>query len=443
MRARFMKFMTASWQQSTSNGLNLPAWISRHRKPLVLIVFTLVAYEAAINRMQQPLPWAIAALLLSTLITGFAWPHWLIRHLSVTRTGPERAEEDEIIHFHAIISNHGWLPRFMIEAVDHLPFVGAAQGTETAGEKVLGVVAYIGGNTTRSFDVPLLCEKRGFYRLGPVGLASSFPLGLAEARQQKNGGVQTLTIYPDVFTIMKLPLSGTQSEIHRGGFLLPKGAGAAEFSGLREYRRGDNPRHVHWPTTARLNELMVKEFEPLASASLYIVLDLSADANVGKGKHSSFEYAVRIAASIGRYACSNGMPIQLNGEGAHSLAIGLGSGDAHFRSILDALAVVAADGATPYAKVVQNAAMNCRHGQTVVVFLSEPEVRFADTVQAIALLRARGAHVLAIAFERESFLAETALPAQPLPSLWAGLLDLGVACLPIRNGDDLVAVFNP
>lgn len=422
--------------------LNFPAWYSRHIKLLVLIFLTLVAYVAAINR-GQALPWAIAALLLATLITGFAWPRWLVKHLLVTRTGPERAEEGETIHFHVTVRNHGWLPRFMVEVVDHLPFVGAAQGTATSGGKVLGVVAYIGGNATRSFDVPLLCEKRGFYQLGPTGLTSSFPLGLAEARQQKNGGVQTLTIYPDIFSIVSLPLAGTPSEIHRGGFLLPEGAGAAEFSGLREYRRGDNPRHVHWPSTARLNELMVKEFEPLASASLHIALDLSADANVGKGKHSSFEYAVRIAASIGRYACSNGMPVRLDGEGSSSLTIDSGSGEAHFRSILDALAIVDADGATPYSKVLQSVAMHCRHGQTIVVFMSEPEVRAAATVQAIALLRARGANVRAVIFDRESFLMEAKPPSREGASPWAGLLDLGVPCLSIRNGDNLVSVFNP
>lgn len=421
---------------------NVPARSPRYLKPLVLVGLTLTAYVAAINR-DQTLPWAIAALLLATLITGVAWPHWLVKRLSVARIGPERAEEGETIQFHVEVRNQGWLPRFMVEAVDRLPFVGTANGMAGAGDKTLGVVAYIGGNATRSFDVPVLCEKRGLYQLGPVGLASSFPLGLAEAFRHTNGGVQTLTIYPDVFSIVALPLSGTPSEIHRGGFLLPEGAGAAEFSGLREYRRGDNPRHVHWPTTARLNELMVKEFEPLASASLYIALDLSVDANAGQGRHSSFEYAVRIAASIARYATSNNMPVSLSGEGARSLAVDLGSGEAHFRNLLDALAVVDADGAIPYAKALQNVALKCRYGQTVVVFLSEPEARVTDTVQSVALLRARGANVLAIAFERESFLAEKPRPRQARPSPWAGLLDSGVSYLTIRNGDNLTSTFNP
>lgn len=415
-------------------------WNPRHLKPVALAGLVLTAYIAALNRT-QPLAWAIAALLLATLLTGFAWPHWLVRRLSVTRTGPTRAEEGETVHIHVAVRNEGRLPRFMVEVVDRLPFVGAADGAG-GGEKALGVLAHIGGRSERSFDVPVLCEKRGFYQLGPVGLASSFPLGLIEARQTRNqGGVQTLTIYPDVFPIAALPLRGSPSEIHRGGLLLPEGAGAAEFSGLREYRRGDNPRHVHWPTTARLNGLMVKEFEPLASASLYLVLDLSTDANVGQGRHSSFEYAVRIAASIARHATSAGMPVRLSGEGVHTLAIGTATGEAHFRTLLDALAVVEADGMTPYAGVLQRAALQCRHGQTVVVFLAEPEARTNDTMQAIALLRARGAHILAITFERESFLPGKRTRRETSP--WTALADHDVAVLTIRNGDDLLRAFNP
>lgn len=416
----------------------------RHQKALVLGGLTLLSYYAAINRTQA-LPWAIAALLLATLAIGFSAPHWLIKRLSVTRTGPARAEENEVVQFEVEVRNHGWLPRFMVEAVDRLPFVGAAAGVAQP-EAMLGLVAYVGGGSGRSFRVPLLCEKRGFYQLGPVGLATSFPLGLAQARQRKNGGVQTLTIYPDIFPIVALPLKGTPSEIHRGGFLLPESTGSAEFSGLREYRRGDNPRHVHWPTTARLGELMVKEFEPLASACLFLALDQSQQANVGQGKHSSFEYAVRIAASIGRYGCNSGMPIRLHGEGERSLEIGHGAGEAHFRELLDALAVVEADGRVPYAQALQTVALHCRHGQTVIVFLSQPEREIAATLQALSLLLARGAHLLAIVFDRASFEGKASMPAAPSPAPadpWSGLLDLGIPLMTVRRGDDLMRLFNP
>jgi uncharacterized protein (DUF58 family) len=277
-------------------------------------------------------------------------------------------------------------------------------------------------------------------------LASSFPLGLTEVRQRRNDGIQSLTVYPDVFPIMVLPLYGAPSQIHRGGHLLPEGSGAAEFSGLREYRRGDNPRHIHWPTTAKLNELMIKEFEPLASACLYIVLDQAGDANVGQGKHACFEYAVRIAASIAKYAYGNNIPTRLIGQGERVLYMPAGNSEHHYQSILDELAVVDCVGATPYAEVLQRVAVDCQTGETVVVFISEPESRLMETLQTLALLRARGANVFALVFERKSFRGfskSSDMKSDDATAIAiASLLDLGASCLQIHSGADLVKLFN-
>lgn len=419
-------------------------WLSARRKMLVLLALTAVAYLAAINRAQAFM-WAIAALLSATLITGFTWPRWLVRKLSVSRSGPSRAEEGETIEFEVVVENRGWLPRFMVELVDHLPFVGLTGATGHGSEKTLGMLAYLPGRKRRQFKVPVLCEKRGHYRLGPVGLASSFPLGLTEARIKRNEGVQTLTIYPDVFAILALPLHGAPSQIHRGGYLLPEGAGAAEFSGLREYRRGDNPRHVHWPTTARLNELMVREYEPLASACLYIALDQAAESDVGSGRESTFEYAVRIAASIARWACAQNTVTRIAGNGRRALRGLAGSGDGHFQGILDELAMVASDGSIPYAHLLSEIGPHCLRGETVVVFLSETGRHWAPTLQALATLRARQAHLFAVVFDRPTFLPAAAADAATLPeheAITAALLELGASCITVRRGDDLVRLFN-
>ena len=425
----------------------LLSWLKRHFRAVVLAGLMLVAYAAALNR-DQVLPWAVAALLAATLITGLAWPYGLIRRLAVTRTGPERAEEGETVSFLVDVENHGWLPRFMVELVDRLPFNGeAAEKTCEEMQKPFGVIACIPGKSQRRYTMPLHCEKRGFYRLGPISLASSFPLGLAEVRRTRGEGVQTLTVYPDVFTIVHLPLRGSPSQIHRGGYLLPEGAGSAEFCGLREYRRGDNPRHIHWPTTARLNELMVKEFEPLASACLHLVLDLNAGANVGSGRHATLEYALRIAASIARYATLHGLRIRLSAAGAAPLHIPAGSGELHYQAILDALAVADADGETPYAGLLEQVSRQSLPGETAVVFLAAPQDQTVAILGSLSLLRARRAHLFAVMLDRDSFapLQEKHPTGRPASrnALFAGLLDLDAHCVPVRNRDDLSRLFNP
>lgn len=409
--------------------------------PLVLAGLTLVVYFAALNR-SQPLVWAVAAVLSASLVIGFAWPHWLVSSLTVRRTGPDKAAEGKVISLGVTVENRGWLPRFMVEVMDRLPFVGAGEGCRP-GDVALGLIGYIPGLGRSGFQVSLICEKRGLYQLGPVGLSTGFPLGLAEARRGGQEGLSTLIVYPEIFPIAAWPLQGAPSLIHRGGHFLPSGTGAAEFRGLREYRRGDNPRHVHWPTSARLSQLMVKEYEPLASPCLYLVLDLAADANVGQGKHATLEYAVKIAASLARLACDNGMPVRLTGHGNQALDVNAGQGETHFGEMLERLAVIDADGETPYRMVLDKVAGDCLAGETAVVFLAEPSERALDTLQSLALLRARGAHLLAICFERTSFLAVDGGASVSESPLFAGLLDLGAQVVPVRRGDDLMRLFNP
>ena len=149
---------------------SLSAFWARHATLLILASLTLVAYIAAISRLQA-LPWAIAALLSATVLTGVLLPGWLVRHLSVSRRGPSRATEGETIHFAVEIENRGLLPRFMVELVDHLPFLEAGQAANARGEKKLGLLAYVPGGSRRRFEVALRCEQRGLYQLGPVGLA--------------------------------------------------------------------------------------------------------------------------------------------------------------------------------------------------------------------------------------------------------------------------------
>lgn len=421
---------------------SLSAFWARHSTLLILLSLTLVAYIAAISRLQA-LPWAIAALLSATVLTGVLLPGWLVRQLSVARQGPTRATQGETIHLAVEVENRGVLPRFMVELVDHLPFLERNQAANVLGEKKLGLLAYVPGGSRRRFEVALRCEQRGLYRLGPVGLASSFPLGLTEARQLRAGSEQTLTIYPAVFTIVDLPLHGSPSQIHRGSYLLPEHVGSAEFSGLREYRRGDNPRHVHWPTTARLNQLMIKEFEPLASACLYLVLDQARDANVGQGRQACFEYAVCIAASMAKFACANNIPTRLLGQNQASLYQPAGSGPEHYQQLLDVCAVVAADGATPYAAVLQQVSVTCQRGETVVLFISEPKARLAQTLKGVAQLRAGGVNVLAIVFARKTFGKTSRAYDDSTAEALAGLLELGATCLEIKAGADLLKVFNP
>ena len=80
---------------------------------------------------------------------------------------------------------------------------------------------------------------------------------------------------------------------------------------VREYRQGDDVRRIHWRSTARWGDLMVRREEQAWDPSASIVLDSRASAHAGRGMHNSLEWAISAAASIGIHFLDDGFGIEI------------------------------------------------------------------------------------------------------------------------------------
>src|SRR5439155_8023968 len=87
-----------------------------------------------------------------------------------------------------------------------------------------------------------------------------------------------------------------------------------ELYGTREYRRGDALRHVDWRGTARRGQVIVREREHLARASVEVVLDTRFEW--GEGRDTTVEHAIRIAAATADLARRLGHPFRLRAAGS-------------------------------------------------------------------------------------------------------------------------------
>lgn len=105
-------------------------------------------------------------------------------------------------------------------------------------------------------ELPVRAPRRGWRELPRVCIASRAPFGIFRAWYRVPVSVRTL-VYPHPAGDRPLPGSGAESREERGH----GGSGRDDFAGLREYRRGDAPRHVHWKAAARTQVLPVKQFE--------------------------------------------------------------------------------------------------------------------------------------------------------------------------------------
>jgi uncharacterized protein (DUF58 family) len=408
----------------------LERYLSRRNALIVLAgLFFLIAWNREVNLL-----YAMFALVSATVVMAVVLPRFALNGVETWRTLPVAAFEGEEVEVSVTMANRGRRCRFMVEALDAIP---AAAPHE---REPLVFAGRLAGREERSFSYRLNCYKRGLYRVGPLLLRSAYPLGLAWSERVGDPSLPTLLVYPSMFEVASFPLMAAGSLVTSGMESLARAGGSDDFFGTREYRQGDNLRHIHWPSTARHDRLIVKEFEVRASTEMTLILDLQRQANIGEERESTLEYGVRIAASLARFALERGHTVQLTGYGERAAVVPPGRGMRHLGGVLDTLARVSADGNSPYHEAISRAARFLRDGSTAVLFLSA-ETRLEEYLHPLGLLRAMRVRPIAIRFDRASFGGGFSFGNPADDPLLRELYAQGVPVYSIARGDDLAGVF--
>lgn len=410
--------------------------IIREKKIIAILLAMIVITYLASTLRSSPLPWAISSLVLATVLIGYAWPRWLVRNISVQRTLAERAKEGDSVEIAIDVTNAGTFPRFMMEVVDRMPFDD--RGSDGA---LLAVVAYLAGHRSASMDVRVKADCRGRHKIGPMEVRTGFPLGLIESSIVIQDSVTELVVYPHLFPIQHLPLQANPHLQHLDDLPLPRSTGSAEFVSLRDYQRGDHPKHIHWPSSARLKEIIVKEYANVAAASLTIVPALGKDNNAGKGRESVAEYAIKITGSVAEYASHNGIPVRVilsPPDAADPQLVG----DFGFAAILDRLAVVATNTEPAYSINLSHAIRATRPGDNLMVFVTANGTDRQDVADLISEAVAKHINVIAILFDGRTF-SGARTGTEDMASIRALVAAPGVTCFEVRQGDHLAALFTP
>lgn len=183
---------------------------------------------------------------------------------------------------------------------------------------------------TRSVRVPAPFARRGVYELEGVTLSTAFPFGLfRKSRDLREPG--ELVVWPRTDRpVREIRLSGGPGR-RTGAASGGPGSGRGEYRTLRTYRPGDDPRDVHWPSTARLGEPVVRVYDRDEARATWICLDRATDP----GERA--EAAVEVAAALAARAHRRGEPFGFVTQGR---SVDAGRGTAHLEGVLDALARV-------------------------------------------------------------------------------------------------------
>ena len=294
------------WQAILFGGLSLVA---------ALLVGTTQIYQLA---------YALAGLLLAAFVLGL----FFSRGLRYARRIPEG--ERPIVgcssHVELMVSNASRTRSPNLEVVDHLPERHTFRGLP------------VGGFETRKIQAPVFFAKRGLYELGPAEIRTVDPFGLLRFVRRFETRTE-VTVYPEVFELAGFPLRGKKGDAGTLGSFAQRGD---EFSGLREYRRGDDRRHIHWKSVARTGELVVKEYAQESPQRHAVVLDLRR-SGIG-ATEAEVEDAISAAGSVLYHLVREGMSFRLLCTDKGRGATAFGADEAAYWRAMDLLAVARADG---------------------------------------------------------------------------------------------------
>jgi uncharacterized protein (DUF58 family) len=142
----------------------------------------------------------------------------------------------------------------------------------------------------------LVARRRGVLRLHAVEVSTSFPFGIVK-RTRWLDVPQEMVVYPRMGLLNRRLALEYREAVESGAMTSNRRGGNDEFYGVREYRAGDNIRSIHWRSTARTGEFMIREMAANAPPQLIVVLNLRSWRSREDGPET-LERAIELAASL-------------------------------------------------------------------------------------------------------------------------------------------------
>ena len=260
----------------------------------------------------------------------------------------------------------------------------------TRGARLLVGPLAPGASARAAYRLPT--ERRGILTIGPLDIELTDPFGLARVAMTASGSSE-LTVFPHVDELAPLPLTTGNDPLAGAEHPNSLGRGGEDFYALRDYVVGDDLRRVHWPSTARHDELMVRQDELPWQGRATVLVDVRSSTNTIE----SLELVISAAASIISAGAHRQDLIRLvSTDGADS---GFAAGHAHIEAIMEHLASVEAANDSGFRRVLDSLARSVGGGALIVVVAEAA----APDVELLSRLRRRFGSLTIVQFERSSW----------------------------------------
>jgi len=212
-------------------------------------------------------------------------------------------------------------------------------------------------------------------RFEGVRLSTLFPFGLVRASRQVTGGAENeLIVYPALGTVRPAFLQGQLGGIRERPSLHPSRLGATDIHGLREYRPGDNPKWIHWRSSARLGKPIVKEFDREEARRIHVVLDSVLGPEADPAERQRLEWGISFAATLASGSMGLARMVGLTALGTDRIDLAPAAGLPRVRTILEHLArLMPAEDAPSPVPALEGGSI--RNAAVILVVLSRARLR--------------------------------------------------------------------
>ena len=375
--------------------------VSQHRRKILfsLLILAVLFYSLGTG-------FAFFYRLFFTLVLlvgiGYGWAWLNLRGLELRLTRLDsRGRVGDFLEGQVQLINRARLPKSWLEVTEDTDL--AQPGGRT--------VALVKGQV-RSFRIETYLSRRGIYRTGRVRVTSRDPFGLFRlSRTFLND--QSYTVLPETVPLPDLDrrfanLPSDSAFSRRSPAITP------ESSTVRDYAHGDSLRRIHWPYTARMNRLMVKEFDIGVSAQAWILLDMERRSHIGEPPDNTEELAVTIAASLVQHWDERAVPVGLATNAADLWMLKPDRRPAQLGILMEALAGVRAEGTLPLERFIYDLRPHLSGFNTLMVITPS---RRPEWTTAIVGLRRQGINVTVCYVDPASFMEvdRTAAPGMTGP----------------------------
>jgi uncharacterized protein (DUF58 family) len=268
------------------------------------------------------------------------------------------AKVGDVLEERISVTNSGLIPAYWVEIEDQTDIPGQKKSIGTS----------VNANNSTSWEKKLLCTRRGLYRLGPTTVRTSDLFGLFQLSIHDPTAAHIL-ITPPILPLPQIEVaSGGQAGDGRfsAGTLEP----SVVVSTIRDYKPEDPLRHIHWPLTAKHNQLTTRTFENTPTGSWWIIQDMNPLVQVGDSATNSIEVGIILSASLAYKGIKSGKAVGLIASDQQHTWISPQHASDQTMKILRSLAL-AEPGDLPLAELLSKSRGGINRAASIIIITSD------------------------------------------------------------------------